>query len=385
MASTSMSVAGRSWPWSGESGCGKSVTSFSIMQLVGIPGKIVDGEVVFQRTRPAEAAGVGDPATARRPTLDDLPTADIMPEPRLPRRRPDRRSPPDPPWTGQEAGMGAGRRAIAHGRRCRTGEAGAFVPSRDVRRYGTTRDDRDGPGVRAGAADRRRADDSAGRHDPGTDPRPDARPAVQAGNVDHPDHARYGRGRRDGSTGLGDVCGPRRRAGRGEHAFRRSAAPLHPGGCSRRSRSWGSSKRLDTIPGAVPNLIDLPPGCKFAPRCLARIEHNLHICTEQEPNLIEYAPGHRVRCWLYEDYVSQSENVSESECSRSGMARSTKTTYSKQPGGSIMAEVRVTQTNGDDLVVVKNLVKYFPIGAGAAARDCTGQGHRWREFHDQAG
>lgn len=31
----------------GESGCGKSVTSFSIMQLVGIPGKIVDGEVVF--------------------------------------------------------------------------------------------------------------------------------------------------------------------------------------------------------------------------------------------------------------------------------------------------------------------------------------------------
>ncbi|MCD6284973.1 MAG: ABC transporter ATP-binding protein, partial [Anaerolineae bacterium] len=31
----------------GESGCGKSVTSFSIMQLVGIPGKIVDGEVTF--------------------------------------------------------------------------------------------------------------------------------------------------------------------------------------------------------------------------------------------------------------------------------------------------------------------------------------------------
>ena len=31
----------------GESGCGKSVTSFSIMQLVGIPGKIVDGEVLF--------------------------------------------------------------------------------------------------------------------------------------------------------------------------------------------------------------------------------------------------------------------------------------------------------------------------------------------------
>ena len=31
----------------GESGCGKSVTSFSIMRLVGHPGRIVDGEIYF--------------------------------------------------------------------------------------------------------------------------------------------------------------------------------------------------------------------------------------------------------------------------------------------------------------------------------------------------
>ncbi|HEX9115604.1 MAG TPA: ABC transporter ATP-binding protein, partial [Anaerolineae bacterium] len=31
----------------GESGCGKSVTSFSIMRLVGMPGKIVSGEIMF--------------------------------------------------------------------------------------------------------------------------------------------------------------------------------------------------------------------------------------------------------------------------------------------------------------------------------------------------
>ena len=58
-------------------------------------------------------------------------------------------------------------------------------------------------------------------------------------------------------------------------------------------------ERLDTIPGTVPNLIGLPPGCKFAPRCLARLERNLQICTEQEPDLIEHEPGHKVRCWLY--------------------------------------------------------------------------------------
>ncbi len=60
-------------------------------------------------------------------------------------------------------------------------------------------------------------------------------------------------------------------------------------------------RRLDTITGSVPDLIDLPQGCKFAPRCKARIEHGLQICTEREPDLIESKPEHLVRCWLYQD------------------------------------------------------------------------------------
>jgi len=60
-------------------------------------------------------------------------------------------------------------------------------------------------------------------------------------------------------------------------------------------------KRLNIIPGVVCDLINLPVGCKFAPRCKARLEHNLTICTEREPNLIEASPNHKVRCWLYED------------------------------------------------------------------------------------
>jgi oligopeptide/dipeptide ABC transporter ATP-binding protein len=59
-------------------------------------------------------------------------------------------------------------------------------------------------------------------------------------------------------------------------------------------------EELATIPGSVPNLIDLPPGCKFAPRCQARVDNNLAICTEEEPELKPVAPGHAVRCWLYE-------------------------------------------------------------------------------------
>jgi oligopeptide/dipeptide ABC transporter ATP-binding protein len=60
-------------------------------------------------------------------------------------------------------------------------------------------------------------------------------------------------------------------------------------------------ERLDVIPGSVPNLVNLPPGCRFAPRCVGRLDHNLSICTERSPNLTEVAKDHRVRCWLYED------------------------------------------------------------------------------------
>ncbi len=61
-----------------------------------------------------------------------------------------------------------------------------------------------------------------------------------------------------------------------------------------------ADRELTTIPGSVPNLIDLPAGCKFAPRCQARIENELERCTEEEPLLKEVAPNHWVRCWLYE-------------------------------------------------------------------------------------
>jgi oligopeptide/dipeptide ABC transporter ATP-binding protein len=59
--------------------------------------------------------------------------------------------------------------------------------------------------------------------------------------------------------------------------------------------------RLDVIPGSVPNLVNLPPGCRFAPRCQARLDHQISICTEKQPNLVEISENHTVRCWLFED------------------------------------------------------------------------------------
>jgi oligopeptide/dipeptide ABC transporter ATP-binding protein len=58
-------------------------------------------------------------------------------------------------------------------------------------------------------------------------------------------------------------------------------------------------ERLEVIPGVVPSMIDLPAGCRFAPRCGPRVEHGLQICTQQEPDLREVEDGHKARCWLY--------------------------------------------------------------------------------------
>ena len=51
------------------------------------------------------------------------------------------------------------------------------------------------------------------------------------------------------------------------------------------------------IPGIVPDIHNLPVGCKFVTRCPDRFEP----CPDIEPPLIEMAPDHLVRCHLYPD------------------------------------------------------------------------------------
>jgi peptide/nickel transport system ATP-binding protein len=51
--------------------------------------------------------------------------------------------------------------------------------------------------------------------------------------------------------------------------------------------------RLSEIPGRVPNLCFLPRGCAFFDRCPERIEH----CRAEQPQLVQVADGHLVSCW----------------------------------------------------------------------------------------
>ena len=89
--------------------------------------------------------------------------------------------------------------------------------------------------------------------------------------------------------------------------------PLHPytQGLINSTPVLGEEKeRLDVIEGNVPNLVDLPPGCRFAPRCRPRVEHQLTICSERIPNLLLAQRDHTVRCWLYHDFDDHKAPIS---------------------------------------------------------------------------
>ncbi|MFJ5714263.1 ABC transporter ATP-binding protein [Neobacillus sp. NPDC093127] len=55
--------------------------------------------------------------------------------------------------------------------------------------------------------------------------------------------------------------------------------------------------RLDSIPGNVPTPSNMPEGCKFAPRCPKVMD----ICRQQDPDLLLIEKEHTCRCWLYQN------------------------------------------------------------------------------------
>lgn len=57
--------------------------------------------------------------------------------------------------------------------------------------------------------------------------------------------------------------------------------------------------KLDAIPGSVPHPLNLPKGCKFAPRCKYRTEK----CDNYQPDLVKVDENHEVRCFYPEKGV----------------------------------------------------------------------------------
>lgn len=52
---------------------------------------------------------------------------------------------------------------------------------------------------------------------------------------------------------------------------------------------------LYMIRGSVPDPLDLPGGCRFAPRC----PESMEICTRETPPKVAFSPTHYACCWLY--------------------------------------------------------------------------------------
>ena len=62
--------------------------------------------------------------------------------------------------------------------------------------------------------------------------------------------------------------------------------------------------RLESIEGLPPDLIALPPGCPFEPRCVYAIDK----CREERPKLEPVGPRHRIACWVDITQVKPSDN-----------------------------------------------------------------------------
>ncbi len=76
--------------------------------------------------------------------------------------------------------------------------------------------------------------------------------------------------------------------------------PLHPYTRGLLEAIPMPGRELKAIPGTVPNLINPPTGCRFHPRCA----HAMPKCKEHKPKLVEVKPGHKVACFLYHDQVA---------------------------------------------------------------------------------
>ncbi len=62
--------------------------------------------------------------------------------------------------------------------------------------------------------------------------------------------------------------------------------------------------RLEPIPGQPPNLLRLPPGCAFAPRC----RYRMPICDEPVP-VYDFGAGHVARCFLYDERAKDQRTI----------------------------------------------------------------------------
>jgi peptide/nickel transport system ATP-binding protein len=89
-----------------------------------------------------------------------------------------------------------------------------------------------------------------------------------------------------------------------KHPYTRGLMGSIPGGAP--------GSRLVAIPGTVPRLGALPPGCAFTPRCPSRFAP----CPLAHPGITDFGNGHRVKCYLHGPAVESTEQIGASHVSK---------------------------------------------------------------------
>lgn len=118
-----------------------------------------------------------------------------------------------------------------------------------------------------------------------------------------------------------------------------------------------SRERLPSIQGSIPHPQNRPAGCPFHPRCLSFMPD---VCDRAEPNLLPITQGHRVSCFLYEDVGRQVIP-----------AQTPSAVWQGDGTGEPASPESLTHSvskNEQPLLVVEDLKMHFPIQKGFLRR-----------------
>ena len=95
----------------------------------------------------------------------------------------------------------------------------------------------------------------------------------------------------------------------GHELFQHTSHPYTQGLIRSLPKMEAGQGKLYNIKGMVPDLLHLPQGCRFAPRC----EHACERCHCEMPPLYDIGGGHLVRCFLYEEQGTPVETAEGGE------------------------------------------------------------------------